>query len=66
VLPPPLPRGTQIAIDVRRGAVRIRGTGTLELAARPGELATARIAATHVVVRGTLVAPATLVVGDLP
>jgi flagella basal body P-ring formation protein FlgA len=65
-LPPPLPRGTQIAIDVRRGAVHIRGTGTLELAARPGEPATARIAATRTLVRGTLVAPATLVVGDLP
>jgi flagella basal body P-ring formation protein FlgA len=65
-LPPPLPRGTQIAIDVRRGAVHIRGTGMLELAARPGEPATARLAATKVVVHGTLVAPATLVVGDLP
>ncbi|HEX3765036.1 MAG TPA: flagella basal body P-ring formation protein FlgA [Kofleriaceae bacterium] len=65
-LPPPQPRGTQVALDVRRGAVRIRGTATLELAARPGEPATARIAATHTVVHGTLVAPATLVVGDLP
>jgi flagella basal body P-ring formation protein FlgA len=65
-LPPPLPRGTQIAIDVRRGAVHIRGAGTLELAARPGEPATARLAATKIVVHGTLVAPATLVVGDLP
>jgi flagella basal body P-ring formation protein FlgA len=65
-LPPPLPRGTQIAVDVRRGAVHIRGAGTLELAARPGEPATARLAATKVVVHGTLVAPATLVVGDLP
>jgi flagella basal body P-ring formation protein FlgA len=65
-LPPPLTRGTQVAIEVRRGAVRIRGTGTLELAARPGEPATARIAATRLVVRGTLVAPATVVVGDSP
>jgi len=65
-LPPPLARGTQIAIDVRRGAVHVRGTGTLELAARPGEPASARITATRVVVHGTLVAPATLVVGDSP
>jgi flagella basal body P-ring formation protein FlgA len=65
-LPPPLSRGTQIAIDVRRGAVHIRGTGTLELAARPGEPATARLTATRLVVHGTLVAPATLIVGDLP
>jgi len=65
-LPPPLTRGTQVAIDVRRGAVHIRGTGTLELAARPGEPATARLTASHIVVHGMLVAPATLVVGDLP
>jgi flagella basal body P-ring formation protein FlgA len=63
-LPPPLPRGTQVSIDARRGAVRIRGTGTLELSARPGELATARLAATRTVVHGTLVAPATLLVGE--
>lgn len=65
-LPPPLPRGTQIAIDVRRGAVHVRGTGTLELAARPGEPASARLAATKLVVHGTLVAPATLIVGENP
>jgi len=65
-LPPPLARGSQILIDVRRGAVRIRGTGTLEAAARPGEPASARLAATKLVVHGTLVAPATLIVGDSP
>lgn len=65
-LPPPLPRGTQVAIDVRRGAVHVRGTGTLELSARPGEPASARLAATRQVVRGRLVAPATLIVGDSP
>jgi flagella basal body P-ring formation protein FlgA len=65
-LPPPLPRGTQVSIDVRRGAVRIRGTGTLELAARPGELATARLAATRTIVHGRLIAPAILLVGETP
>jgi flagella basal body P-ring formation protein FlgA len=65
-LAPPLARGTQIEIDVRRGAVHVRGTGTLELAARPGEPATARLTATRIVVHGTLVAPATLIVGDWP
>lgn len=65
-LPPPLPRGTQVDVDVRRGAVHIRGTATLEASARPGGPATARLAATKLVVHGTLVAPATLVVGDLP
>jgi flagella basal body P-ring formation protein FlgA len=63
-LAPPLPRGSQVAVDVRRGAVHVRGAGVLEMAARPGELATARLAATKVVVHGTLVAPATLVVGE--
>jgi len=63
-LPPPLARGTQIEIDVRRGAVHVRGAGILELAARPGEPATARLIATKIIVHGTLVAPATLVVGE--
>jgi len=65
-LPPPLSKGTQITIDIRRGAVRVRGTGTLELAARPGDPATARLAHTKTIVRGTLHAPSTLVVGELP
>lgn len=65
-LPPPLSRGTQVAVDVRRGAVHIRGTATLETAARPGELASARLAATRMVVHGRLAAPATLIVGDAP
>jgi flagella basal body P-ring formation protein FlgA len=65
-LPPPLPRGTQVEVDVRRGAVHIRGTATLETSARPGGPASARLAATRLVVHGTLVAPATLVVGELP
>ena len=63
-LPPPLARGTQVEIEVRRGAVHVRGTGILELAARPGEPATARLIATKLVVHGTLVAPATLIVGE--
>ena len=65
-LPPPLPRGTQVTVDVRRGAVHVRGTAILELAARPGDPATARLAQTRALVRGTLVAPATLVVGESP
>jgi flagella basal body P-ring formation protein FlgA len=65
-LPPPLARGTQVAVDIQRGAVHIRGTATLEAAARPGELASARLAATRTVVHGRLAAPATLVVGETP
>jgi flagella basal body P-ring formation protein FlgA len=65
-LPAPLPRGTQVAVDVRRGAIHIRGTGTLEMSARPGQLATARLAATRTVVHGRLAAPATLIVGEGP
>ncbi|HET7503903.1 MAG TPA: flagellar basal body P-ring formation chaperone FlgA [Kofleriaceae bacterium] len=64
--PPPLLRGTPVAIDVRRGAVHVRGTGTLEASARPGEPASARLTATRLVVHGRLVAPATLLVGDAP
>jgi flagella basal body P-ring formation protein FlgA len=63
-LPPPLARGSQVEIDVRRGAVHVRGVGVLELAARPGEPASARLIATKLVVHGTLVAPATLIVGE--
>ena len=65
-LPPLLPRGTQITIDVRRGAVHVRGSGMLESSARPGELATARLSATRTILRGRLVAPATLIVGETP
>jgi len=61
VLAPPLPRGTQVEVDLRRGAVHIRGIGTLEVAARPGAPASARLAATKIIVHGTLVAPSTLV-----
>ena len=63
-LPPPVPRGSEVTVEIRRGAVRVHGTGTLELVARVGETATVRINKT--VVRGTLVAPSTVVVGDNP
>jgi len=65
-LPPPLPRGTQVTVEMRRGRVRVRGTGTLELVARPGESATVRLAHNKTIVRGTLVAPSTVVVGLAP
>lgn len=64
--PPPLPRGTQVTVEIHRGAVRVRGTGTLELVARPGEEATVRLAHNKVTLRGTLVAPATVVVKGIP
>jgi flagella basal body P-ring formation protein FlgA len=63
-LPPPLSRGTQVSIEVRRGSVLIHGTGVLENPARPGEPASARLDATKTIVHGTLVAPATLIVGQ--
>lgn len=65
-LPPPLPRGTQVAVVLERGAVRVRGEGTLELVARPGETATVRLAHNKAIVRGTLVAPATVVLHTPP
>ncbi|MBX3155916.1 MAG: flagella basal body P-ring formation protein FlgA [Deltaproteobacteria bacterium] len=65
-LPLPLARGTQVSVEIQRGTVRVRGTAILEFAARPGESATARLAQTHTLVKGTLVAPSTLVVGGNP
>lgn len=65
-LPPPLPRGTQVTVEIRRGAVRVRGSGTLELVARPGEEATVRLAHNKQTLRGTLVAPGTVVVKETP
>lgn len=65
-LPPPLPRGTQVTVEIRRGAVRVRGSGTLELVARPGEEATVRLAHNKQTLRGTLVAPGTVVVKGIP
>lgn len=65
-LPPPLPRGTQVTVEIQRGAVRVRGMGTLELVARPGEQATVRLDQNKVMVRGTLVAPSTVVVKGTP
>jgi flagella basal body P-ring formation protein FlgA len=60
----PLARGTQVSVEIRRGSLRIRGSATLETAARPGEPASARLAHTRTIVRGTLRA-STLVVGEL-
>jgi flagella basal body P-ring formation protein FlgA len=65
-LPPPLARGTQITVEMRRGAVRVRGAGTLELAARIGDAATVRFNQTRTIVRGTLVSSSVVVVGESP
>ncbi len=62
-LSPPLARGTQISIEMRKGRVIVRGTGVLEAAARNGESTSARLAQTRTVVRGTLRAQ-TLFVGE--
>jgi len=66
LLAPPLARGTQVALEIRRGSVRVRGTATLEAAARAGGPAIVRVAQTKTVLRGVLVAPATVVIGDQP
>jgi flagella basal body P-ring formation protein FlgA len=60
------PRGTHVAVEIRHGGVRVKGAGVLELAARPGEPATVRLAFNQSVVHGTLVAPGSVVVGDMP
>lgn len=63
---PPIGRGTEITIEARRGGVRIRSAGKLELAARLGTETSARVTATGRIVRGTLVDSTTLIVGDSP
>lgn len=63
-LAPPLPRGMEVALEIRHGRIRVRGTAILEANARPGGPAIARVAQTKTLVHGTLVAPSTLVVGE--
>jgi len=65
VLAPPLARGTQVTVEMRKGSVRVRGTGTLEAAARNGEPTSVRLAHTRTVVRGT-VRGSSVVVGETP
>jgi hypothetical protein len=48
-------RGAKITAVVRAGSLVVRAPALLEAAAHVGETATIRIAATHVVARGTLV-----------
>jgi flagella basal body P-ring formation protein FlgA len=66
VLAPPLARGTQVAIVMQRGGVRVRATATLEASARPGQEAVVRVGQTRTLVRGLLVAPSTVIVGEAP
>lgn len=65
-LAPPLPRGMEVALEIRHGRIRVRGTAILEANARPGGPAIARVAQTKTLVHGVLVAPSTLVVGETP
>jgi flagella basal body P-ring formation protein FlgA len=65
-LPAPSPRGTRVSVDIAHGAVHIKGTGTLELATRVGEPATVRLGFNQTVVKGTMIAPGVVVVGDQP
>ncbi|MEO6777304.1 MAG: flagellar basal body P-ring formation chaperone FlgA [Kofleriaceae bacterium] len=65
-LPAPTPRGTRVTVDIARGTLHIKGQGTLELAARIGEPATVRLTFNQTIVKGTLIAPGAVVVGDQP
>jgi flagella basal body P-ring formation protein FlgA len=62
LLPPPLPRGTQLTIIAKIGAVEVSTSGTLERPARPGEIAVARISTVHRLIRGRLADRETLMV----
>ncbi|MCX5742146.1 MAG: flagella basal body P-ring formation protein FlgA [Proteobacteria bacterium] len=63
-MPAPQARGTQVSVEVHRGRVRVKGSGTLELAARVGQPATVRLASSNAIVHGTLVAVGSVVVGQ--
>lgn len=65
-LAPPIQRGTQVTVEIVRGSVRVRGTGSLELAARPGDSTMVRLSHNKAVVRGTLVSQSKVLVGEIP
>ncbi len=62
--PPPVARGTEVTVRVRRGRVEVVARGRLEAAARPGGPARVRLAATRMLVDGMLTSPSVVVVGD--
>jgi flagella basal body P-ring formation protein FlgA len=64
VLQPPMPRGAHVAVEIVRGSIHIKGSGTLELAARTGEPCNVRLAFNQTVVHGTMVSPGIVVVGE--
>jgi flagella basal body P-ring formation protein FlgA len=57
----PLPYGTPVRVLVRRGAVSVTASGTLERPARPGEPAVVRVAAAQRPVTGRLLDATTFV-----
>jgi len=65
-LPPPVARGAHVTVELRRGRVHARSTGTLELAARRGGSAAVRLTHSKTIVHGTLVGPTTVVVQGTP
>ncbi len=60
----PTPRGSHVSVDIARGSVHIKGSGVLELAARVGDPATVRLSYNQTVVKGTMIAPGVVVVGE--
>jgi flagella basal body P-ring formation protein FlgA len=60
-LPPPLARGTEVQVVVRRGAVVITSRGVLERAARVGAWTSARVQVSLRSVRGVLADSSTLI-----
>jgi flagella basal body P-ring formation protein FlgA len=63
-LPPALPRGTHVTVEIIRGNIHIKGSGVLELSARTGDPATVRIPFNQAIVHGTMVSPGAVVVGE--
>lgn len=62
---PVVRRGTAVTVEVRRGNVRVAARGTLERDSHQGDVAMVRVAADRPALRGTLVGPALVVIGDV-
>jgi len=60
ILPPPVPRGTEVRVVVLAGGARVTSRGTLERAAHVGERSIVRLDGIARIVEGELVDPSTI------
>jgi flagella basal body P-ring formation protein FlgA len=64
-LPPPVARGAEVTVQIRRGALCVHARGTLDRPGRIGDDAAVRLA-NHTLVHGTLVDASTVEIGAAP